>query len=158
MYLSLAESLSKDSMSVLAQRVINMVKDQESVTFQQTLGSILLSKRSYDEALKPFQWILSKQDTNLQCICNIGHCHFLTKRFKEAEETYIKAIRVSSFTGQDLDDPYVLQRLGSIYVSQKQYGEASVIFEECQAKYQNSFSLLNYGITLIYDETKRNFE
>jgi tetratricopeptide (TPR) repeat protein len=33
-----------------------------------------------------------------------------------------------------------------------------VIFEECQAKYQNSFSLLNYGITLIYDETKRNFE
>ena len=73
-------------MCVLAQRVINMVKDQDSIDFQKTLGSILMQKRAYDEALKPFQWILTKQETNLDCICNIGHCHFLTKRFKEAEE------------------------------------------------------------------------
>ncbi len=33
-----------------------------------------------------------------------------------------------------------------------------MIFEECISKYQNSFSYFNYGITLIYDETKRNFE
>jgi hypothetical protein len=32
----------------------------------------------------------------------------MMKRFKDAEDSYIKAIRVSSFTGQDLDDPYVL--------------------------------------------------
>ncbi len=32
------------------------------------------------------------------------------------------------------------------------YGEAQVIFEECYLKYQNSFSHLNYGITLIYNE------
>jgi hypothetical protein len=32
----------------------------------------------------------------------------MLKRTKEAEEAYIKAIRVSSFTGQPLEDPYVL--------------------------------------------------
>jgi hypothetical protein len=82
----------------------------------------------------------------------------MQKRLKEAEDSYIKVIRVASFTGQTLEDSYVLQRLGSIYVQNKQYSEASVIFEECYMKYQNSFSHLNYGITLIYDETKRNFD
>ena len=96
-----------------------MVKNQESVDFQYHLGSILMQKRAYDEAIKPFQWVLTKEDTNLECICNIGHCHFLSKRFKEAEETYIKAIRVSTFAGKYMHDQYVLQRLGSIYISQK---------------------------------------
>ena len=40
----------------------------------------------------------------------------MLKRVKEAEEAYIKSIRVSSFTGQALEDQYVLQRLGSLYI------------------------------------------
>ena len=119
----------------------------------------MLQKKAYDEALKCFQWILGNKDasgsensTNLECICNIGHCNFLLKRNKEAEEAYIKAVRVASFTGQTLEDSYVLQRLGSLYVQQGLYGEAQVIFEECYLKYQNSFSHLNYGVTLIYNE------
>ncbi len=146
-------------MCIIAQKVIQLVKEQDSsLKFQASLGKILLQKRNYDEAIKPFQWILSKDETNLECICNIGHCHFMSKRAKEAEEAYIKSIRVSSFTGRSLDDPYVLQRLGSLYIQQGLYGEAQVIFEECYLKYQNSFSHLNYGITLIYNETNRNFQ
>jgi tetratricopeptide (TPR) repeat protein len=32
-----------------------------------------------------------------------------------------------------------------------------VVFDECYLKYQNSFSHLNYGITLIYNPTNRDF-
>lgn len=100
LYLQLADSLSQDSMCIIAQKVIQLVKEQDcSLKFQASFGKILLQKRSYEEALKPFQWILSKSETNLECICNIGHCHFMLKRTKEAEEAYIKSIRVSSFTG-----------------------------------------------------------
>jgi hypothetical protein len=33
-----------------------------------------------------------------------------------------------------------------------------VIFSECVLKYHNSFSLLNYGVTCIYDEKVRDYE
>jgi tetratricopeptide (TPR) repeat protein len=94
-----------------------LVKEQDgNLKFQGLLSKILMQKRSYEEALKPLQYILSKDETNMECICNIAHCHFWLKRTKEAEEAYIKSIRVSSFTGQRLEDPYVRQRLGSLYI------------------------------------------
>lgn len=137
--------------------MIHLVKEQDgNLSFQNSLGKIMLQKKAYDDALKCFQWILSKDETNLECIANIGHCQFMLKRTKEAEEAYIKAIRIASFTGQALEDSYVLQRLGSLYIQQGLYGEAKVIFEECYLKYQNSFSHLNYGITLIYNEKSRD--
>ena len=75
--------------------------------------------QKYEEALKCYNWILSKDETNLACICNIGHCNFLLKKYQEAEEAYIRAVRVSSFSGKELQDSLVLQRLGAIYVHQK---------------------------------------
>ena len=52
----------------------------------------------------------------------------MLKRFKEAEEGYVRALRIASFTGQPLGDELVLQRLGSIYMQQGLYSEASVVF------------------------------
>jgi len=94
-----------------------------------------MSMGRYEDALKAFQWILQKDEQNLPCICSIGHCQFLAGRLPEAEQAYIRALRVASFSGQNLEDPLVLQRLGSIYVQQQQYEEASVIFEQCIGKY-----------------------
>jgi tetratricopeptide (TPR) repeat protein len=59
----------------------------------------MLTKKNYEDAIKSYQWILTKDESNLACICGIGHCNFLLKRFKEAEESYIKALRVASFSG-----------------------------------------------------------
>ena len=127
-----------------------MVKDQESRALQQALGETSVRMQRYDEALRSFQWILQRDEQDLPCICSVGHCHFLAGRLPEAEQAYIRALRVASFSGQTLEDPLVLQRLGSIYVQQQQYEEAAVIFEQCIGKYQNSFCLLNYGITCLF--------
>jgi tetratricopeptide (TPR) repeat protein len=79
--------------------------------------------------------------------------------YKDAENCYVQALRISSFSGRPLEDPLVLLRMGSLYNAQKLYGEAAVIFEECFIKFpNNSFSLLNYGVTLIYNNKQPNYE
>lgn len=150
LYQELAAMLTGESIYQLGQRFLGMIKDQESLSLQQAMGETSMSMGRYEDALKAFQWILQKDEQNLPCICSIGHCHFLAGRLPEAEQAYIRALRVASFSGQNLEDPLVLQRLGSIYVQQQQYEEASVIFEQCIGKYQNSFCLLNYGITCLF--------
>ena len=60
---------------------------------------INFQKRNFEEALKSYNWLFSKDETNLNSICKVGHCYFMLKKFAQAEESYIKAIRVASFSG-----------------------------------------------------------
>ena len=152
LYLEIASLMTNESIYPLALKFLGKVQNQENLFCQQNLGDTNLNMQKYEEALKCYNWILSKDETNLACICNIGHCNFLLKRYQEAEEAYIRAVRVSSFSGNELQDSLVLQRLGAIYVHQKQFEESAVIFQQCYAKYQNSFCLLNFGITCIYKQ------
>lgn len=134
LYQELAGVLTGESIYQLGQRFLGMIKDQESLALQQALGETSMSMQRYEEALKSFEWILQKDESSLACICSIGHCHFLAGRLPDAEKAYIQALRVASFSGQALEDPLVLQRLGSIYVQQQLYEEAAVIFEQCIGK------------------------
>jgi hypothetical protein len=52
------------------------------------------------------------------------------KRWNEAETTYLKAVKISNFSGVKIEDPYLLDRLGTVYLQDERFELASQIFDE----------------------------
>jgi Flp pilus assembly protein TadD len=57
-----------------------------------------MQKKSFEEAIQPFTQILVLEPTNINSLEKLGHCYYFSGRDKEAEESYIRAIRISNLT------------------------------------------------------------
>ncbi len=109
-----------------------------------------MQRKKYEDALESFNHVIEKDKNNLSTLTNLGHCYYFLKRFDEAEQTYLKAIQVSTITGQTNDDPYLQDRLGTIYLQSERLDLAQRVFDDCllQPTY-SSYALFNNAITYI---------
>ena len=109
-----------------------------------------MQRKRYEEALSQFRQILEKDKANLKTLVNMGHCLFFLKRWEEAEATYLKAVRISNFSGVKIEDAYLLDRLGTVYLQDERLVLAQQIFDEVltQPNY-SSYAVYSDAITYV---------
>jgi tetratricopeptide (TPR) repeat protein len=94
---------------------------------QALLGWALMHQEKYDEALKVFQAVLSKQPDNSLARINIGYISFKKKAFPEAIEHLSRAIRLDNDRKATL---YAHFYLGLIYLERDMFEDAQTFFEK----------------------------
>lgn len=71
----------------------------------------------------------------------------------------MKAIRIANLTGQDISEPLLYQRAGSIYIQEQKWEDARVMFLMCAEQYKTSYSYYNLGVASynlgLYDEAEK---
>jgi tetratricopeptide (TPR) repeat protein len=94
---------------------------------QALLGWALMHQEKYDEALKVFQGVLSKQPDNSLARINIGFISFKKKAFAEAIEHLSRAIRLDNDRKATL---YAHFYLGLVYLERDMFEDAQTFFEK----------------------------
>ena len=94
---------------------------------QALLGWALMHQEKYDEALRVFQAVLSKQPDNSLARINIGYISFKKKSFAEAIEHLSRAIRIDNDRKATL---YAHFYLGLIYLERDMFEDAQTFFEK----------------------------
>lgn len=71
----------------------------------------------------------------------------------------MKAIRIGNLTKQDINDPLLFQRAGSIYISEEKWEDARVMFLMCAEQHKTAFSYYNLGVASynlgLFDEAEK---
>jgi tetratricopeptide (TPR) repeat protein len=91
------------------------------------LGWALMHQEKYDEALRVFQAVLSKQPDNSLARINIGYISFKKKSFAEAIEHLSRAIRLDNDRKATL---YAHFYLGLVYLERDMFEDAQTFFEK----------------------------
>jgi tetratricopeptide (TPR) repeat protein len=94
---------------------------------QALLGWALMHQEKYDEALKLFQNVLSKQPDNSLARINIGYISFKKKVFPDAIEHLSRAIRLDNDRKATL---YAHFYLGLVYLERDMFEDAQTFFEK----------------------------
>ena len=94
---------------------------------QALLGWSLMHQEKYDEALKVFQGVLTKQPDNSLARINIGYISFKKKNFPEAIEHLSRAIRLDNDRKATL---YAHFYLGLVYLERDMFEDAQTFFEK----------------------------
>lgn len=94
---------------------------------QALLGWALMHQEKYDEALKVFQGVLSKQPDNSLARINIGYISFKKKSFADAIEHLSRAIRLDNDRKASL---YAHFYLGLVYLERDMFEDAQTFFEK----------------------------
>src|SRR3954467_11420358 len=94
---------------------------------QALLGWALMHQEKYDEALRVFQAVLSKQPDNSLARINIGYISFKKKSFADAIEHLSRAIRIDNDRKATL---YAHFYLGLIYLERDMFEDAQTFFEK----------------------------
>ena len=115
-------------------------------------------RKDYIKAIEISDIIIKENPLCYEAYLIKGHSLYILKKFKEAEDTYIKAIR---YKPQEIKfDMEMLVKLGSIYIQNKQWYDAKVIFKQIlRDNYEHSFGwrYLGYSLTKLgeYDEAEK---
>src|SRR6476661_1291364 len=91
------------------------------------LGWALMHQEKYDEALRVFQAVLSKQPDNSLARINIGYISFKKKSFADAIEHLSRAIRLDNDRKATL---YAHFYLGLVYLERDMFEDAQTFFEK----------------------------
>ncbi|MEO5568482.1 MAG: tetratricopeptide repeat protein [Gemmatimonadaceae bacterium] len=94
---------------------------------QALLGWALMHQEKYDEALRTFQAVLSKQPDNSLARINIGYISFKKKSFGDAIEHLSRAIRLDNDRKATL---YAHFYLGLVYLERDMFEDAQTFFEK----------------------------
>jgi tetratricopeptide (TPR) repeat protein len=94
---------------------------------QALLGWALMHQEKYDEALRVFQAVLSKQPDNSLARINIGYISFKKKAFADAIEHLSRAIRLDNDRKATL---YAHFYLGLVYLERDMFEDAQTFFEK----------------------------
>lgn len=94
---------------------------------QALLGWALMHQEKYDEALKLFQAVLTKQPDNSLARINIGYISFKKKAFPDAIEHLSRAIRLDNDRKATL---YAHFYLGLVYLERDMFEDAQTFFEK----------------------------
>jgi tetratricopeptide (TPR) repeat protein len=94
---------------------------------QALLGWALMHQEKYDEALKLFQTVLTKQPDNSLARINIGYISFKKKAFPDAIEHLSRAIRLDNDRKATL---YAHFYLGLVYLERDMFEDAQTFFEK----------------------------
>lgn len=150
-YLDLAEFLNKKHFYTLSIKCLSYISDQEMVRVKFTKAKSLMCAQKISDAEQQLYDIFTNVDPDLmEAHILYGHCKFLRNHDTEALHAYFTSIRIANINGQELKDPLVHQRIGSILIKQCKWKDAKVMFELCSHNYETAFSYMNLGVACLY--------
>lgn len=133
----------------ISEKLIKYVTDEtkQNVQYKIEQAKILLYRKEYQTAIEFADSIIKEDQLAYEAYLIKGHSLFFLNRFKEAEDTYIKTIR---FKPQEIKfDLEMLVKLGLIYINNKQWYDAKVIFKQIlRDNVEHSFGWRYLGFAL----------
>ena len=114
----------------ISEKLIKFVSEEtrQSLQYKTEQAKILLFRKDYERAIEFADTIIKENQLAYESYLIKGHSLFFLNKYKEAEDTYIKAIR---FKPQEIKfDLEMLVKLGMIYIKNKQWYDAKVIFKQ----------------------------
>ena len=114
----------------ISEKLIKFVSEEtrQSLQYKTEQAKILLFRKDYEKAIEFADTIIKENQLAYESYLIKGHSLFFLNKYKEAEDTYIKAIR---FKPQEIKfDLEMLVKLGMIYIKNKQWYDAKVIFKQ----------------------------
>ena len=114
----------------ISEKLIKYVTEEtkQNVQYKIEQAKILLYRKEYQTAIEFADSIIKEDQLAYEAYLIKGHSLFFLNRYKEAEDTYIKTIR---FKPQEIKfDLEMLVKLGLIYINNKQWYDAKVIFKQ----------------------------
>ena len=133
----------------ISEKLIQFVSEEtrQSVQYKIEQAKILLYRKDYQKAIEFADGIIKENQLAYDAYLIKGHSLFFLNKYKEAEDTYIKAIR---FKPQEIKfDLEMLVKLGMIYINNKQWYDAKVIFKQIlRDNIEHSFGWRYLGFAL----------
>ena len=133
----------------ISEKLIKYVTEEtkQNVQYKIEQAKILLYRKEYQTAIDFADSIIKENQLAYEAYLIKGHSLFFLNRFKEAEDTYIKTIR---FKPQEIKfDLEMLVKLGLIYINNKQWYDAKVIFKQIlRDNVEHSFGWRYLGFAL----------
>ena len=144
----------------ISEKLIKNITEEtkDSSQYRTEEARISFFRKDYIKAIEISDMIIKENPLCYEAYLIKGHSLYILKKFKEAEDTYIKAIR---YKPQEIKfDMEMLVKLGSIYIQNKQWYDAKVIFKQIlRDNYEHSFGwrYLGYSLTKLgeYDEAEK---
>jgi predicted Zn-dependent protease len=144
----------------ISEKLIKNVTEETKDSLQYKLEESRISffSKDYNKAIEISDAIIKENPLCYDSYLIKGHALYILNKFKEAEETYIKAIR---YKPQEVKfSPEMLVKLGIIYIKNKQWYDAKVIFKQIlRDNVEHSFGwrYLGYSLTKLgeYDEAEK---
>ena len=123
---------------------------KQTIEFKTEQAKVLLFRKDYEKVIELCNDIIKQKKLSYNTYIIKGHALYFLNRYKEAQETYIKAIR---FKPQDINfDIEMLVKLGLIYIKEEKWYDAKVIFKQI-IKYDQEASYawryLGYSLTQL---------
>ena len=133
----------------ISEKLIKFVTEEtkQDIQYKTEQAKILLYRKEYQKAIEYVDAIIKENQLAYDAYIIKGHSLFFLKKYKEAEDTYIKAIR---FKPQEIKfDLEMLVKLGMIYINNKQWYDAKVIFKQIlRDNVEHSFGWRYLGFAL----------
>ena len=144
----------------ISEKLIKNVSEEtkQSLQYKTEQAKILLYRKDYEKAIEFSDAIIKENQLAYEAYLIKGHSLFFLNKYKEAEDTYIKAIR---FKPQEIKfDIEMLVKLGMIYINNKQWYDAKVIFKQIlRDNVEHSFGwrYLGFALTKLgeYNEAEK---
>jgi tetratricopeptide (TPR) repeat protein len=123
---------------------------KQTIEFKNEQAKVLLFRKDYEKVIELCNDIIKQKKLSYNTYIIKGHALYYLNRYKEAQETYIKAIR---FKPQEINfDIEMLVKLGLIYIKEEKWYDAKVIFKQI-IKYDQEASYawryLGYSLTQL---------
>ena len=123
---------------------------KQSIDFKNEQAKVLLFRKEYERVIELCNDIIKEKKLSYNSYILKGHALYYLNRYKEAEETYIKAIR---FKPQEVTfDFEMLVKLGLVYIKQEKFYDSKVVFKQI-SKYDPEASFawryLGYSLTQL---------
>ena len=144
----------------ISEKLLKNVTEEtkQKTQYKSEQAKILLYKKDYEKAIDYADEIIKENQLSYDAYLAKGHALFFLNRYKEAEDTYIKAIR---FKPQEKKfDLEMLVKLGIIYINNKQWYDAKVVFKQVlRDSVEHSFGwrYLGFALTKLgeFDEAEK---
>ena len=144
----------------ISEKLIKYVTEEtkQNVKYKIEQAKILLYRKDYQKAIEFSDSIIKENQLAYEAYLIKGHSLYFLNKYKEAEETYIKTIR---FKPQEIKfDLEMLVKLGTIYIKNKQWYDAKVIFKQIlRDNVEHSFGwrYLGFALTKLgeYEEAEK---
>ena len=123
---------------------------KQTIEFKNEQAKVLLFRKDYQRVIELCNDIIKQKKLSYDAYIIKGHALYYLNRYKEAQETYIKAIR---FKPQEKAfDIEMLVKLGLIYIKEEKWSDAKVIFKQIlkndtKASYAHRY--LGYALTQL---------
>lgn len=114
--MDLTEFLLRESLSGLAPKSLGYIDNKESSRAMNLLADSHMQRKNFQEAQSCLQSIIQNDPTDLKSNVLLGHALFLNSQLPEAQNQYLKTIRLANLTGETLEDKVALQRLALTYI------------------------------------------